>query len=84
MSQTSTNVTQLLREWNSGSSEALEKLIPIIYEELRARAAGYLRRERPGHTLQPPPSSTRPTSGWPTRATCLGRAAHTSSPSPRR
>jgi RNA polymerase sigma factor (TIGR02999 family) len=52
MSQTSTNVTQLLREWNSGSSEALEKLIPIIYEELRARAAGYLRRERPGHTLQ--------------------------------
>ena len=52
MSQTSTNVTQLLREWNRGSSEALEKLIPIIYEELRARAARYLRRERPGHTLQ--------------------------------
>lgn len=50
MSQT--NVTQLLREWGDGSSEALETLIPIIYDELRARAAGYLRRERPGHTLQ--------------------------------
>ncbi|HEU4509773.1 MAG TPA: sigma-70 family RNA polymerase sigma factor [Pyrinomonadaceae bacterium] len=53
MSQTSTNVTQLLRQWSDGSGEALERLIPIIYEELRGRAAGYLRRERPGHTLQP-------------------------------
>ena len=52
MSSPSTNVTQLLREWSGGSGEALDKLIPIIYEELRARAAGYLRRERPGHTLQ--------------------------------
>lgn len=53
MSQTSTNVTQLLQEWSGGSGEALDRLIPIIYEELRGRAAGYLRRERPGHTLQP-------------------------------
>lgn len=52
MSSPSTNVTQLLQEWSGGSGEALDKLIPIIYEELRARAAGYLRRERHGHTLQ--------------------------------
>lgn len=52
MSQTSSNVTQLLREWNSGSNEALDQLLPIIYEELRVRAARNLRRERPGHTLQ--------------------------------
>ena len=53
MTQTPTNVTQLLQEWSGGSGEALDRVIPIIYEELRARAAGYLRRERPGHTLQP-------------------------------
>src|SRR5688500_7116530 len=49
---TQTDVTQLLREWSGGSGEALDRVIPVIYEELRARAAGYLRRERPGHTLQ--------------------------------
>jgi RNA polymerase sigma factor (TIGR02999 family) len=43
----------MLAEWSdSGDREALDKLIPIVYEELRRQAARYLQRERPGHTLQ--------------------------------
>ena len=45
-------VTQLLVAWSNGSQEALEKLIPLVYEELRRLAHHYMRRERPGHTLQ--------------------------------
>ena len=46
-------VTELLRRWNSGDREAMDRLMPIVYDELRRLAAGYLRGERPGHTLQP-------------------------------
>jgi RNA polymerase sigma factor (TIGR02999 family) len=49
----SSDVTQLLKDWSSGDSEALDRLIPIVYAELRAVAARYLRRERRDHTLQP-------------------------------
>jgi len=52
MSSTSL-ITRLLTEWASGSTLALEQLTPLVYGELRSLAAGYLRRERPGHTLQP-------------------------------
>jgi RNA polymerase sigma factor (TIGR02999 family) len=52
MTPTPHSVTQLLLDWNRGDSEALDKLIPIVYAELHLRAARYLRRERPGHTLQ--------------------------------
>jgi RNA polymerase sigma factor (TIGR02999 family) len=52
MTPASHSVTQLLLDWNRGDREALDKLIPIVYAELRLRAARYLRRERPGHTLQ--------------------------------
>lgn len=45
-------VTQLLQRWSSGDQSALDELTPLVYAELRAVAAGYLRRERPGHTLQ--------------------------------
>lgn len=45
-------VTRLLSAWRSGDSRALERLTPLIYEELRDRARRYMRRERPGHTLQ--------------------------------
>jgi RNA polymerase sigma factor (TIGR02999 family) len=45
-------VTRLLSEWQSGDAHALERLTPLIYEELRNRARRYMRRERPGHTLQ--------------------------------
>jgi RNA polymerase sigma factor (TIGR02999 family) len=45
-------VTQLLKQWQEGSNEALEALIPLVYKELKRLAASYLRRERPDHTLQ--------------------------------
>ena len=47
------DVTQMLRQWSGGDSSAAEKLTPLVYKELRRLAAGYLRGERAGHTLQP-------------------------------
>src|SRR5437660_12411564 len=47
------NVTQLLMKWSEGDSAALEKLMPLVYSELRRLARNYLRRERQNHTLQP-------------------------------
>lgn len=47
------DVTDLLEAWSGGDFAARDRLIPIIYGELRRRAAAHLRRERPGHTLQP-------------------------------
>jgi len=45
-------ITKLLREWGDGSHEALEQLMPLVYDELHRQAARFLRRERPNHTLQ--------------------------------
>ena len=45
-------VTQLLLDWGGGDRAALEKLLPLVYEELRRMAHRYMNRERPGHTLQ--------------------------------
>jgi len=45
-------VTQLLLAWGDGDQSALEKLMPLVYEELRRMAHQYMRREHPGHTLQ--------------------------------
>jgi RNA polymerase sigma factor (TIGR02999 family) len=46
-------VTELLGKWSDGDTEALERLLPIVYAELRRIAGKYLRREFPNHTLQP-------------------------------
>jgi len=46
-------VTQLLVDWSKGDQAALERLMPLVYSELRRLATNYLRRERQGHTLQP-------------------------------
>lgn len=46
-------VSQLLRQWGIGDLQARDELIPLVQHELRKRAAAYLRRERPNHTLQP-------------------------------
>ena len=46
-------VTALLIAWSAGDRDALEKLVPLVYADLRSRAEGYLRKERSGHTLQP-------------------------------
>ena len=45
-------VTQLLLDWRNGDQQALERLTPLVYDELRRLAARYLRHEREGHTLQ--------------------------------
>ena len=46
------DVTVLLERWSSGDQQALEKLMPLVYGELRRLAGAHFRRERPGHTLQ--------------------------------
>src|SRR4026209_2436214 len=53
MSSTPPNsVTQLLLDWRRGDAEALDRLMPLVYNELRRLAGRYLRSERPEHTLQ--------------------------------
>lgn len=47
------SITELLQEWRLGDRAALEELTPAVYCELRKIAAGQMRRERIGHTLQP-------------------------------
>ena len=46
-------VTRLLRAWGQGDVEARHEVASLVYRELRKQAVGYLRRERPDHTLQP-------------------------------
>jgi RNA polymerase sigma factor (TIGR02999 family) len=50
--QSSNQVTELLARWGDGDPQALETLMPLVYEELRRLASSYLRRERDDHTLQ--------------------------------
>jgi len=45
-------VTRLLRAWGQGDESALQKLVPLVYEQLRAAARRYMAAERQGHTLQ--------------------------------
>ena len=42
----------MLREWSDGKPEVLDNLLPLVYDELHRQAASFLRKERPGHTLQ--------------------------------
>jgi RNA polymerase sigma factor (TIGR02999 family) len=46
------NITELLVGYGRGDKEALDQLMPVVYDELRRQAARYLRREQAGHTLQ--------------------------------
>ncbi len=46
------SVTQLLQDWRSGKSDALQRLTPLVYDELHKLARKYMRQERAGHTLQ--------------------------------
>ena len=52
-SLSSDDVTRLLEAWSQGNASARDRLIPLVYDELRRRATAHLRRERTGHTLQP-------------------------------
>ncbi len=53
MSDPQGEVTRLLNEVRGGHKEAMEQLLPLVYDELRRLAGGYFRRERSDHTLQP-------------------------------
>jgi len=46
-------ITLLLQDFARGDKHALDRLVPLLYPELRKLARGYLHNERPGHTLQP-------------------------------
>lgn len=48
----SAEITAMLRRWCAGEGEQAEILFPAVYDELRRQAHSFLRRERPGHTLQ--------------------------------
>ncbi len=50
--QKSKEITEMLHDWSDGKQEALDELLPYVYNELRRQASRYLRRERIGHTLQ--------------------------------
>jgi RNA polymerase sigma-70 factor (ECF subfamily) len=49
---TTEQVTQLLIDWSNGDKAAVDKLMPLVYDELRRLARYYMRRERAGATLQ--------------------------------
>ena len=53
MSAAEKKITELLKDYEGGSQEALEKLYPQVYEHLHRLAVKYMNRERQGHTLQP-------------------------------
>jgi RNA polymerase sigma factor (TIGR02999 family) len=53
LSDSTREVTELLLAWSNGDPDALAQLTPLVYGELRRRAAAALRRERQGYTLQP-------------------------------
>jgi RNA polymerase sigma factor (TIGR02999 family) len=53
MSDTKSDVTELLLAWSDGDKEALGRLMPLVFEELRRIAQRYFEREDPRHTLQP-------------------------------
>jgi len=46
------DVTQLLKDWKSGDMAALDRLMPVVYDELRRIASHYLHRQQPNQTLQ--------------------------------
>lgn len=52
MPANSGEITRLLKAWGRGDSAALDRLTPLVYEELRRLARNYMRKEHPGHTLQ--------------------------------
>src|SRR5688572_21064676 len=49
----SSEITQILRDWNNGSEDAKERLLPFVYDELKKQARFLMSKERSNHTLQP-------------------------------
>ena len=79
-SPTQHEVTRLLLKWKDGDQAALDALMPMVESELRRLAGGYMRNERPGHTLQP---TALVNEAWLCRINPSTKAARTSSPSQR-
>ncbi len=52
MESSAHEITRLLQAWSEGDKSALERLVPLVYEELHRLAHHFMARERPGHTLQ--------------------------------
>jgi len=52
MTSSPQQVTELLHDWRNGDRQALDELMPLVYEELRRIAHRYMRRERPGQSMQ--------------------------------
>ena len=52
MSENPAKITGLLKAWSKGDPDALERLTPLVYDELHGMAHRYMRREKPGQTLQ--------------------------------
>jgi len=52
MTEPDPQITQLLLAWRSGDQGALDRLMPLVYEQLRVLASRYMRNERPDHTLR--------------------------------
>lgn len=53
LAASSHDVTELLHAWSAGDASARERLVSLVYRELRRRAITHMRRERPDHALQP-------------------------------
>jgi RNA polymerase sigma factor (TIGR02999 family) len=78
------DITERLSKWEAGDPAALEKLMPVVYQELRKLASSHLRRERPDHTLQPTALinevylrlEAQAQSSWRGRAHFFGVASH--------
>ena len=51
--RTTGEITQILQDWNNGNEEAKERLIPVVYDELKRQARFMMSQERSEHTLQP-------------------------------
>ncbi len=83
MSAESNSVTRLLQDLGTGQAGAWEKLLPVVYEELKKLAGAQLRRERSGHTMQPTALvhevylrlAGQQTPSWESRAHFYGAAA---------
>ncbi len=58
------NVTKLLVQWSGGDPQALDALIPIVYQELRRVARYYLKQEKQSHTLSSTALVHEATLGW--------------------
>jgi len=51
--KSSSEITQILQDWNDGNEDAKERLLPFVYDELKRQARILMARERSNHTLQP-------------------------------